>query len=120
MKRWILVTAFVMLIFTYAIAQTKSNVYQITVGVTAADPTESITFPYPTRDLIIQNNDADSVYTTVDTATVPSMSACTEGTEGCIVMAGSSSFELYDYRTDGVAFRYRGAEASPITVIAIY
>ena len=102
------------------LAQPRGNASPVVVGVNTITTYKNITFPYPTRDLVIENNDSAD-YVWVDTK------SNTNQTDigSCYLLGPGDSLLLYDFITNGISIirdtTYSiGDTASPISVIAIY
>ena len=121
MKRVFIGAIIFMFMIGIVYAEMKSNASPVLVCVNSISPKyKQITFDYPTRDLIIYNNDAhDNVY--VDVKHSNNVSDTGAG----VLLTAGNSLELYDFITSGITIIYdsvfstRG-EASPISVIAVY
>ena len=100
-----------------AFAQLKKNAYQIqTWSSTTVGESTTITFPYESRDLIIQNDDTDAVWVDI-TGTATS---CAQNTAGCMLLKGGNELDLYDYGVSSIKIFTFLAQASPISVTVAY
>ena len=122
MKRiFVMILVSVFLMAGIAYAQPKSNASPATVVLTYESTTslyKNITFPYPTRDLVVRNNRSDR-YVYVD---VHSDSNATD-TSSCYLLAPETSLELYDYITDGITLIWASppvVSASDVSVLSVY
>ena len=116
----IVVLLFGLINIVYAQSNITANASPATVGVNTTTTYVNITFPYPTRNLLIQNNDsADYVYVDLksDTNTV--------NISSCFLLAPNEEINLFDFITSGISILRdtvysTGDTASPISVIATY
>lgn len=122
MKKRILGIAMIILILSvnFSWAQIKHGASPMTTYVNATTTYRNITFPYNTRDLIIQNNDS-TAYVYVDV-----MNSDKTTPAGCFLLGPGNELNLYDYITSGISLVYDNVEfstdteASPISVLAVY
>ena len=109
-------------------ASLKTNTSGVVVALTSQTASRVVVFPYPIKDLIIQNNDTTR-YVWIDlTSTLNGIGfpANTVDTGRCVLLAPSQSMELYDFITEGMTISGDNAVygaaggASPIVVEATY
>lgn len=117
MKRIVLTLILVLSIGSLAFAQLKKNAYQIQTWSSATTgASTTITFPYESRDLIIQNDDTDAVWVDITgTATT-----CAQNVAGCMLLKGGNELTMYDYGVNSIKIFTFLAQASPISVTVAY
>ena len=121
-KVLILAVVGILLFGNVCYAQLTQNASPVTVELTGATTYKNITFNYPTRSIIIKNEDADS-YVFVDLLSASN----TSDTAKCSPLKYGEEIALYDFITIGISIlkdttgRYGSTNAaSPIIVIPTY
>lgn len=126
MKKWlcsiIFIGIFLLLTMNFGFAsEVRQGASPLTTGVNSNTIYQNITFPYNTRDLIVQNNDATAyIYVDVKSATN------TDSLSDCFLLGPGNEINLYDYITGGISLIYDNGgystdtEASPISILAVY
>lgn len=124
MRRIVLIVSMIILVLgtmnkISAQSGLTANASPQTVTVNTNTPYVGITFPYPTRNLTIINDDAnDNVWIDLDDANN------TGQRNQCFLLDSGESLNLYDFITEGITIVwdniYTAGEASPISVLATY
>ena len=122
LKKLILGFILSLCLIKFASAQSglSANASPVIVGVNTSATYKNITFPYPTRNLMIENNDsADYVYVDVKSDTN------TSSKSSCYLLGPDDTLELFDFVTSGISILRdttysTGDTASPISIIATY
>ncbi|HEY9874582.1 MAG TPA: hypothetical protein V6D12_14175 [Candidatus Obscuribacterales bacterium] len=93
----------------------RTNVYASWVNVTAA---HTITFPYVSRDIMINNGSANGICVNIRGGSVDA--SCRQDTDDSIQLPGNSSLNLTDFITSSISFAPLSASASPVSVVVTY
>ena len=113
---------FVLLLFTpfNVFAQNRGplrNVWSSWVNVSTTQT--KLEFPYPSRDVVIQNGSSTLVCVNIKGATIPSN--CIDTTTNRIFQINDNSeLTFLDYETSGITLKTTSGTASPVTVIVTY
>jgi len=120
----VLALSMVVFVVTPVFAQPRTNVWASWTNV--ANTQITWTFPYDSRDLIIQNGSTETVCVSLRGNTINADAdgdgdRCTcDATDDCVQLDGDCEISLYDFVTNSVSFLAAGSDASPITVIVTY
>lgn len=124
-----LVAALSLVIVPFAHAQNRgvlTNVYASWIQATTT--LQTITFPYPSRSLIVNNGSTSSVCINLDGGDLNGfgkgglLSCSTSVGDGArqIFLDGDAQVRLEDFVTDAVSIKTLSSTASPISIIATY
>lgn len=120
MKKIVLSLGLVLSLVSYALASSgiTKNAYQIS---TKSSPTmgvsTTVTFPYESRNLVINNGDSsDGVWVDI-TGTV---TTCSDQVAGCSFIPAGDELALYDFGTNSINIITYVNQASPVVVTVTY
>ena len=120
MKKLLTTIAILTLLATPALAQRRgaqTNVFASWVSVTG---TQTITFPYNSRDIWIHNGSAVDIYVDLKGREILAQ-GYNVAQDSTIQLNGTADLYLTDYVTGGISvFSTTGAAASPVSVLVTY
>jgi len=130
MRKWIMVVMGFMLIIcvfpNISYSAMKNNASPIVVCLENQTASRAIVFTYPTRDIIIRNQDATR-YVWVDfTSSVNGAGFAGVDTSRCTLLGPGEEIDLYDFFTSNMTIYGDNAQfgaaggASPITIEAVF
>ena len=121
MRKVVVFLAIMMVVGSCYAADFKANAYQMTTYVNSSQTYVNVTFPLPSRDVIITNSDASqNVRVDINSITRTSLDAL--GTAGTITVPPLGVVSLRNYAVAGITFLYDtySGEASPVSVMSLY
>ena len=103
-------------------ADYKANVYQETTYVNVNQTTKTVSFPAPSRTLIVMNSDsAEAVWVNIKEASAPVVQPAVDFKySGAFLLPAGKDLTFENYVCSGVGLKWHLGEASPVTVIATY
>ena len=88
---------------------------------TVTTASQTITFPYPTRDFLVMNGSSSAICVSAKGGTITSDCLSTSSNAQQVFQLGAGlSVSFSDYRTDSISLKTLSSTASPVTVIVAY
>lgn len=119
MKKGLILVLILMLFCVPAFAQRRGPLQNIFASWYTVTTSQTITFPYNSRDLTIHNASAIDIVVDVRGNTIDT-DFINDGSATTFQLQGDEILTLRDYITDSISLMSAGASASPISVIATY